>query len=601
MLSIITLMNVVPSQSLALSGADFNAGNIIGDSIFFSPGTMNPDQIQAFLNAKVPVCDTNHAPLGSNNPPFTCLKDYTQAVPNVDANAYCSYIGGSGTVYSAAQMIYIVSQSCGINPQVMIVLLQKEQSLVTDTWPLQSQYNRATGYGCPDSGPNYSANCDSQYYGFFNQIYNAAKQLNRYTQQPQLFNYAAGRTSYIPYHPNPSCGGTNILVQNKATAALYNYTPYQPNVTALSNIYGGQSDGCSSYGNRNFWRMFSDWFGATSGDLVRTPSNGTVYLISGDTKYPINSLNILADYANLGPIRFVNDDFVNSKATGPFLNRMVQSPDQSLYFVNASIRLPFTSCGGDVIDYGFTCAEGQFARITQEQTYKLANGPAVSKLILSTGSGTIYVMSQGKKLPVAGWSDLLSLNLPISWNVLTENMLADYPNGQIIYKPGTLVKTADSSTVYVIKDNTSIYPISSFAIPSELGLSNLRTIPSGEPQKRSNVSPVSNKIICNSKNYLATGGKSYPLSSSDMTLYGFTQVQFTDAGSLCPNIALSSTALGRYLRSSTGSIYYINNSGQKQAFTSYNTYINHQASNGNPGYTQAGDYFLNSLQSGSNL
>jgi hypothetical protein len=135
-------------------------------------------------------------------------------------------------------------------------------SLVTDDWPWPRQYEIAMGYGCPDSGPNYSANCSSQFYGFFNQVYQAAQAFRRYETNPTWYNYRAGRNNYIQYHPNPSCGGTNVFIENQATANLYIYTPYQPNAAALNNLYGTGND-CSAYGNRNFWRLFNDWFGPT--------------------------------------------------------------------------------------------------------------------------------------------------------------------------------------------------------------------------------------------------------------------------------------------------------------------------------------------------
>src|SRR4051794_29684822 len=50
---------------------------IIDDDIALSTGTMSAASIQAFLNGKVPVCDTNHqGGLESSPPPYTCLKDY---------------------------------------------------------------------------------------------------------------------------------------------------------------------------------------------------------------------------------------------------------------------------------------------------------------------------------------------------------------------------------------------------------------------------------------------------------------------------------------------------------------------------------------------
>ena len=53
-----------------------------------------------------------------------------------------------------------------------------------------------------------------------------------------------------------------VFIQNQATANLYYYTPYQPNAAALRAGYG-EGDGCSAYGNRNFYQYFTDWFGAT--------------------------------------------------------------------------------------------------------------------------------------------------------------------------------------------------------------------------------------------------------------------------------------------------------------------------------------------------
>ena len=74
-----------------------------------------------------------------------------------------------------------------------------------------------------------------------------------------------------------------MYIQNQATAGLYLYTPYRPNAAALANLYG-TGDGCSSYGNRNFWRMFTDWFGSTSVPAqvdVRTNTIPLVYARDG--------------------------------------------------------------------------------------------------------------------------------------------------------------------------------------------------------------------------------------------------------------------------------------------------------------------------------
>lgn len=269
----LTLLNSLPAS--AADTSKFNPGYIISDDIFYNPDTMGPAHIQQFLSSKVPSCDTNGTRIYSGSttraqygtsrgypPPYTCVKDYVGSTSQKSPDSYCR--GYSQVTQSASDMIYGVAKSCDINPQVLIVLLQKEQGLITDDWPWSIQYRSATGMGCPDT-----AACDSQYYGFFNQIYGAARQYKMYRANPNSYSYVAGRNNYIQWSPNAACGGSTVYIHNQATAGLYNYTPYRPNQAALAAGYGS-GDGCSAYGNRNFWLYFSDWFGSPTGDSCLT-------------------------------------------------------------------------------------------------------------------------------------------------------------------------------------------------------------------------------------------------------------------------------------------------------------------------------------------
>ncbi|MFD4423047.1 hypothetical protein ACFWN7_16300 [Agromyces sp. NPDC058484] len=237
------------NRAEAVTGADFDPGDIIADGIFFNSSAMNEAQVQAFLNAQVPNCAAGNG--------WPCLKDLRTATSSRSSSGtgHCAAYQGEPTE-TAARVIVKVAQACGINPQVLIVMLQKEQGLVTATSPTERQYRVAMGYACPDTAP-----CDTQYYGFANQVYMAAWQLRQYTNFPDR-RYKVGAVS-IQFHPNTACGSTVVNIVNQATANLYNYTPYQPNAAALANL-GGTGDACSSYGNRNFWVHFNNWFGPTT-------------------------------------------------------------------------------------------------------------------------------------------------------------------------------------------------------------------------------------------------------------------------------------------------------------------------------------------------
>lgn len=242
----------VPRAAEAAVGSEFNPGFIVTDQNFYDGEAMTAAEVQAFLNLRVPTC--------ASAPAQPCLKSYRADTPSRDAVAgRCDAYAG-GAAQSAAQIIADVGRTCGISQRTLIVLLQKEQGLITSTSPTAYMYRSATGYGCPDT-----ALCDSRYYGFFNQVYMAALQFKRYLASPTSWRHQAGKDVAVYLHPNSGCGTKTVFIQNAATAGLYNYTPYTPNEAALANLYGTGND-CSSYGNRNFWRLWSDWFGSPTND-----------------------------------------------------------------------------------------------------------------------------------------------------------------------------------------------------------------------------------------------------------------------------------------------------------------------------------------------
>ncbi|WP_084077486.1 S-layer homology domain-containing protein [Demequina sp. NBRC 110057] len=248
-------VSVASPAAPAQAASKFDAGMIISDQLFYDSKSMTATQVQAFLDKQVPTC---HPEKDSNPADVTCLKDYRQRTTKKSADAFCD--GYAVKTQTAAQIIDGVARSCGISQKVLLVILQKEQSLVTHDWPSSFRYDKAMGYACPDTAP-----CDTQYSGFFNQVYMAAKQFKRYQANPNNYGYRAGRTNVISYYPNkPSCGTANVYIENQATAALYIYTPYVPNAAALAAGLGS-GNSCSSYGNRNFFLFYTKWFGPTEG------------------------------------------------------------------------------------------------------------------------------------------------------------------------------------------------------------------------------------------------------------------------------------------------------------------------------------------------
>ena len=252
-------------ESSAADMSQFKAGNIMSDAVMRNYTSMTEAEIQTFLKKKNPCEKTASSVSGA--------KAVTPGTDNGVKYNYQYTYGGKTYHYhvengkfvclasesfdgeSAAHIIYEAAKDYKINPQVLIVLLEKEQGLITDRWPNTNyQYRSATGYGCPDN-----AACDSKYYGLKNQVRQAAALFNTVLSGGWT-NYPLGN-NIIRYSPNASCGSSTVYIENLATSALYRYTPYQPNAAAIKA--GTGTAACGAYGNRNFYIYFTDWFGST--------------------------------------------------------------------------------------------------------------------------------------------------------------------------------------------------------------------------------------------------------------------------------------------------------------------------------------------------
>ena len=266
---------VSPSTASAapIPGADidvnqFNPGRIIDDHIFTDTSTMSVEDIQLFLENNVDggICDRYRENIyegNSNVGPYTCLFEFQQNIETGEHN-YGLFDDYGAPVniedgYTVAEIILEVAEEHEINPQVLLVLLQKEQSLITDNWPWLGQFAQATGYYCPDDAP-----CNAAHADFYKQVRGAAWQFRQYLDNIDDYWYIIGE-NFIAYNPDTNCGYKSVNIENKATIALYLYTPYVPNEAALDNLFG-YGDSCSAYGNRNFWSYFLRWFGPTTDD-----------------------------------------------------------------------------------------------------------------------------------------------------------------------------------------------------------------------------------------------------------------------------------------------------------------------------------------------
>lgn len=246
----------------------FDPGRIITDEVMFDGDAISAAGIDVLLAEKGAGCQT-----GADGAP--CLKDLRMSTPYRPKTPYCAEIPAADA-QSAGQILAAVGTACDVSPKVLVVMLQKEQGLVTTSTPTWRKLDAALGFACPDF-----LGCDPGKAGFAQQIYQAGSRLQEYGDPARGFRYRAGRTYDIQYSPYEFCGTGRVSIANRATAALYNYTPFTPSQATLDAGAGVVADDvCAAYGNRNVYRIYATWFGSPTGAdpnrrAVAAPRSGT--------------------------------------------------------------------------------------------------------------------------------------------------------------------------------------------------------------------------------------------------------------------------------------------------------------------------------------
>ncbi|GAA3944424.1 hypothetical protein [Pseudoclavibacter caeni] len=495
------------SKAEAASGWDFDAGYIISDSNFYDSNSMDANSVQAFLNAHVPTCH----PEWDNNPnDITCLKDYWTQTTQKSADAYCR--GYNSAWQSAAQIIDGVARSCGISQKVLLVTLQKENALVDHAFPSSWRYTTAMGYGCPDG-----AACDAQYFGLFNQIYNAARQFRVYAAHPSWYRYRAGQNNYIQWNPDAACGGSTVYIRNQATASLYNYTPYQPNNAAKAAGYG-LGDGCSSYGNRNFFLYYSDWFGnpiTPPSPLVQESGTNRVFFLSAGTKYYISTMDVLYGYQRFGQLTRVSSEYLTSFVDGTTLQTTLirnSATGEIAFFSPSGWRHNFTTCT-QMADFGLPC---QAPNVSEAIFKSFQQGDAVASGLVRTFHNPAVYSIQSKALHHVVSNGAWQRLNPDAAAALMLPTLPDLPLGDPILADGDMVRTSNSRDVYYFANGRLRY-LSSLETGVALGASSqtvLTTISFGDlPIDRQ---PASLAVSCDSTPYLLTGHELHAIDEGQL-------------------------------------------------------------------------------------
>ncbi|MEK7631346.1 MAG: hypothetical protein AAB445_00560, partial [Patescibacteria group bacterium] len=328
-----------------------------------------------------------------------------------------------------------------ISPKVLLVTLQKEQSLISDPAPTQRQFDYAMGYGCPDSG-----GCSGKAAGLFNQLDFTAWQFRQYYNFPTQYTYKVGGT-YTFTDLNGTRKST-VTIENQATANLFNYTPH---------VYNG---------NYNFFNFYTMWFARQypDGSLLRVGKSGPTWLIQNGQRRAIQTRSaFVTRFGDYSKILSVPADIITSYPRGTDIRlpnySLVRTPDGHTYLLSGDEKRLIES--EEVFrNLGFNPEEVEAVQTEDLASYldgvTISNTSAypAGALVRIKENGAITWIEQGVWYPILDRQILTSRFPNRKANVtITSAELQGYTRGQALgFRDGELVRTKGESGVYVISN-----------------------------------------------------------------------------------------------------------------------------------------------------
>ncbi len=500
--------SVVFAQAVDPNAVDpaFNPSLLISDSAFSDTQTFGGAAgIQQFLEIKgSPLANTSVGFLAELKEPNAILlkEGLDDPEPNLPQ------------LRTAAQLIWDASQSSGLNPQVILVTMEKEQSLIdgqfSSAGDLQTALDHAMGFGCPDS-----TGCDDLFPGFYYQLFGnydssgnrylgAAKSLMKSFSTPggrgPDINGQAAVTGQTVDIQNSLGGFDNIAADqlvrlgDNATAALYRYTPHVFN------------------GNYNFWKFFTLWFKYQNGTLVALSGDPNTYVIEDGGKQLVpafvaqaRGLN-LASKTTISPTEFA--DYPTGQIYTPADNTVIQTPDGQTYvFVNGQ-KHPASAFV--ISQRGLGTSTPLSASAADASLFPTSSvlPPKDGTVIRGKTEPAVYLVRNGQIEIYTAYTFAQNKIKSGQIVIVPDNEISAYTqNGLVPPRDGSLVRTADNATVYLVQDGTRHAVISDVFKNQGYSYNNVGTI--SDPQI--NALPVGAYAQPKDYTFFAVDSKTGPL------------------------------------------------------------------------------------------
>lgn len=419
-----------------VQAAEFDPNNIISDLEILDHTSMDLADIQKFLENK-----------GSYLASYSCpdSNGVVRKASEIIYNAAAKNYDCDGAILSdnpTEEERILKCRKVTISPKFLLVLLQKEQSLIEEDSPSPSHLDWATGYGCPDSG-----GCNSRWKGFGKQVNSAALQFRDYLDNPRYYTYKAGHTYTIS---NTNRDPIIVTPANQATAALYNYTPH---------VYNG---------NFNFYKLWQRYFTKIypDGSLLQVDGEVGVWLLQNGLRRPFLSKAALTTRFDINKIIKINKSDLDKYEKGAPIKfpqySLIRSPRGTIFLLVDDKKRGFTTMEA-FRKIGFNPTE--VINASWEDINYYADGLPITAtstyptgaLLQNNKTGGVYYVTEGIKAPLVDKIFLTAKFKNKKIIVVSPAELDQYQTAApYLFGDGELLRTKNSPYVYVISGGKKI-------------------------------------------------------------------------------------------------------------------------------------------------
>ncbi|PJE76475.1 hypothetical protein COV05_03855 [Candidatus Uhrbacteria bacterium CG10_big_fil_rev_8_21_14_0_10_48_16] len=355
-----------------------------------------------------------------------------------------SYVGPDvhGVQRSAAEIIYNAALEFDLSPRFLLVLLQREQSLVEDDSPSERQLDWAMGYAVCDSCSKEDPRIQ-KFKGFGNQVHYAAARIREsYLEDLDYRGYT--ETGMGP-GIEVTIDGTFVTPVNNATAALYTYTPHL-------------------HGNENFARIWDRWFTYqyVSGSLLQNKEDGGIWLIQHGERRPITSQTAFYSRFNPDTVVQVSISTLENYPIGAPISfpnySLLRAPTGTIYLIVDDTRRGFTSAEAfrslgfstdEVVDVTWEDLEAY----TDGEPLTVASTYTQGALLQDNTTGGIFYVNDTQKHPIYSREVLTNRFADaVITPVTPEDLNVFERSTPVLFQDGTLIAVPGSPDVFVVSE-----------------------------------------------------------------------------------------------------------------------------------------------------